>query len=86
MLTFSEKVYKVVSRIPRGKVLTYAQVAQRAGNKKAYRAVGNIMNRNPYSKEKVPCHRVVRSDGTIGGYNKGAALKKKLLEKEGVSL
>jgi O-6-methylguanine DNA methyltransferase len=77
---FSEKVLSIVENIPRGKVLTYKQVAHLAGNPKAYRAVGNILNKN-YDK-KIPCHRVIRSDGKIGGYNRGAKLKLALLKKE----
>ncbi len=80
--SFAEKVYAVVAKIPRGKTLTYAEVARRAGRPKAYRAVGNIMNKNPDTK-KVPCHRVVRSDGTPGGYAWGAAKKIALLRREG---
>jgi methylated-DNA-[protein]-cysteine S-methyltransferase len=82
MKTFTEKVYAVVAKIPRGKTLTYKQVAERAGNPRAYRAVGNIMNKNPDTK-KVPCHRVVRSDGDTGGYASGRAKKIALLRSEG---
>ncbi|MGD0977009.1 MAG: MGMT family protein [Minisyncoccia bacterium] len=77
---FSEKVLSIVENIPRGKVLTYKQVARLTGNPKAYQAVGNILNKN-YDK-KIPCHRVVRSDGKVGGYNRGAKLKSALLKKE----
>jgi O-6-methylguanine DNA methyltransferase len=80
--TFKEKVYAVVAKIPRGKTLTYKEVARRAGSPNAYRAVGNIMNKNPDTK-KVPCHRVVRSDGDTGGYAYGRAAKIALLKKEG---
>ena len=80
MRTFSEKVKSVVAGIPRGKTLTYAEVARRAGNPLAYRAVGNILNKN--HNQKIPCHRVVRSDGTIGGYNRGRKKKKELLLRE----
>ena len=82
MATFKEKVYAVVAKIPRGRTMTYAEVARRAGSPRAYRAVGNIMNKNPDTK-KVPCHRVVRSDGTPGGYASGAKMKIALLKKEG---
>jgi methylated-DNA-[protein]-cysteine S-methyltransferase len=82
MITFKEKVYAVVSKIPRGKTMTYKEVARRAGSPHAYRAVGNIMNRNPDMK-KVPCHRVVRSDGDTGGYARGRAKKIALLKHEG---
>ena len=80
MKTFSEKVKEVVKKIPIGKTLTYKQVATKAGNKKASRAVGNILNKN--YDPSIPCHRVVRSDGKIGGYNRGVDKKKKILEKE----
>lgn len=80
-LTFNRRVYNVLKRIPKGKVLTYKEVAMRAGNAKAYRAVGNILNKNYDSK--IPCHRVIRSDGKTGGYNKGERKKRSILSKEG---
>ncbi len=80
--TFSEKVRDVVRKIPKGKTLTYKEVAKKAGNEKAVRAVGNILNKN-YDKD-IPCHRVIRSDGNIGGYNRGAKIKIEILKKEGV--
>jgi len=79
--TFADKVREVVKQIPKGKVLTYAEVAKKAGNAKAFRAVGNILNKN-YDKT-IPCHRVIRSDGTLGGYNRGGVVKRDLLIKEG---
>ncbi|MBP6858232.1 MAG: MGMT family protein [Candidatus Pacebacteria bacterium] len=79
--TFTEKVFSVVCKIPRGKVLTYKQVAVKAGRPAAARAVGNILNTN--YDPKIPCHRVVRSDGKTGGYNRGVAKKVKILKKEG---
>lgn len=82
MRSFTEKVYAVVAAIPRGKTMTYGEVARRAGNRKAARAVGNIMHNNPDTK-KVPCHRVVRSDGTVGGYARGTKKKIELLHREG---
>lgn len=82
--TFRDKVYAVVKRIPKGSVLTYAEVAKKAGKPKAYRAVGNILNQN--YDPKIPCHRVVRSDGKTGGYNRGSQNKKKILKKEGVKM
>ncbi|MEK7507520.1 MAG: MGMT family protein [Patescibacteria group bacterium] len=60
--------------------MTYKEVASRAGRPKAYRAVGNILNSNYYSD--IPCHRVVRSDGKVGGYNRGARKKLLMLWKE----
>lgn len=79
-LTFRDRVFDVVRHIPKGKTLTYAEVAQKAGSPRAYRAVGNILTTN-YNPE-IPCHRVVRSDGTSGGYNRGESMKKKILEQE----
>ncbi|HRY91332.1 MAG TPA: MGMT family protein [Candidatus Gracilibacteria bacterium] len=79
--SFKEKVYAVVRKIPRGQVLTYKQVAALAGNPKASRAVGNLMNKN-YAQD-IPCHRVIRSDNKIGGYNRGTLNKVKILINEG---
>ncbi|MCX6762993.1 MAG: MGMT family protein [Candidatus Moranbacteria bacterium] len=87
MPTFSKKVIRIVAKIPKGKTLAYKQVATRAGNPEAARAVGNILNRY-YSecvknkKLTIPCHRVIRSDGQIGGYAKGEKEKRELLQKE----
>ena len=80
-MTFKEKVYSVVKTIPRGKVLTYKEVARRVGSARAYRAVGNVLNKNV--DPKVPCHRVIRSDGKIGGYRGGNTSKVKILKMEG---
>ena len=79
---FKNKVYSIVRKIPRGKVLTYKMVAKLAGSPRAWRAVGNILNKN--RDRKIPCHRVIRSDGKIGGYNKGSKQKFALLKKEGM--
>ena len=84
METFSEKVYEVVRKIPKGQTLTYKQVAVLAGSPQAFRAVGNILTKN-YNPD-IPCHRVVRSDGQTGGYNRGSLNKKKLLQQEGVKV
>ena len=81
MTSFSKKVYAVVKRIPKGRTLTYKQVAAKAGRPKAYRAVGNILNKNHSSA--IPCHRVIRSDGSLGGYNRGAKNKRTILMREG---
>lgn len=81
MKTFTEKVYDVVKEIPKGKVLTYKEVAKKAGSFKASRAVGNILNKN--FDPSIPCHRVICSDGKLGGYNKGAKNKIKILKTEG---
>ncbi len=80
--TFTEFVKYVVRRIPQGKVLTYKQVATRAGSPGASRAVGSIMKAN--HDKTVPCHRVILSDGKVGEYNRGGPSKKlALLKKEG---
>ncbi len=82
MKTFKEKVLAVVRKIPKGNMMTYKQVAIRAGNPGAARAVGTFMKNN--YDETVPCHRVIRSDGGIGDYNRGGrAAKIHLLLKEG---
>lgn len=80
MSSFQEKILSVVRRIPKGNVLTYGEVARRAGNPRAARAVGNILNKN--YNPKIPCYRVIRSDGKPGGYNRGSDRKKELLERE----
>jgi methylated-DNA-[protein]-cysteine S-methyltransferase len=82
MTSFQEEIYGIVSKIPKGKVLTYKEVAQLVGRPKAYRAVGNILNKN--YDPAIPCHRVVRSDGKLGGYNRGIQNKKSILLKEGI--
>ncbi len=79
--TFSESVYDAVRSIPKGKTLTYKEVALRAGSPNAFRAVGNILNKN--YNTAVPCHRVVRSDGKAGGYNRGKEKKIEILKEEG---
>lgn len=95
MTIFQNKVYRVVSKIPKGKVLTYKKVASLAGHFKAWRAVGNLLNKNKnlyppkfsnktLASKKIPCHRVMRSDGKIGGFNRGTKEKLTLLRKEGV--
>jgi len=84
--TFYSKIYRVVKKIPKGKVLTYKQVAKLAGSPKAYRAVGSAMRLNPDIKN-IPCHRVVGSDGKMHGYSAGQGIKTKikLLKKEGIA-
>ncbi len=80
---FKKNVIEVVSHIKKGDVMTYKEVAEKAGNKNASRAVGNIMAAN--QDKNIPCHRVVKSDGAIGMYNglRGES-KEALLRKEGV--
>ena len=82
---FARRVYKTVAQIPKGQTLTYRQVAALAGNPKACRAVGNILNKN--RDPRVPCHRVIRSDGSPGGYAFGGeSAKSKILHEEGGTL
>lgn len=82
MTQFEEKIYDIVRKIPKGSILTYKEVAKLVGSPRAYRSVGNALNKNPFAPN-VPCHRVIRSDGEIGGYAKGSKMKTKLLKKEG---
>jgi len=77
---FKEKVYYLVKQISRGQVMSYQQLAEKIGHPKAYRAVGHALNQN--TDAKIPCHRVIRSDGKIGGYSRGTKTKEKLLKKE----
>ena len=81
---FQEKVYNLCKKIPKGKVTTYKIIAEKLGTK-AYRAVGNALNKNPYWP-KVPCHRVVNSNGFIGGFARGIKNKIKLLKKENIEI
>ncbi len=83
-ISFKEKVYEVVKKIPKGKVMTYEMVAKLAGRPRSWRAVGNILNKSATWRTKIPCHRVIKSDGEIGGYRYGTKRKIALLKKEGV--
>jgi methylated-DNA-[protein]-cysteine S-methyltransferase len=81
---FQKKVWKALLTIPKGEVRTYSWVATKIGTPKAVRAVGSAVAKNPLAP-KVPCHRVIRKDGSLGGYSGpgGLAKKKQLLKKEG---
>lgn len=81
MTKFQEKIYEIASKIPKGETMTYKEVAIKAGRPKAYRAVGNILNKN--RNPAVFCHRVIRSDGQPGGYAWGVSKKLALLKREG---
>lgn len=81
---FESRVYQTIKRIPEGKVLTYKEVAERLGNAKLSRAVGSALNKN--RDRKVPCHRVIRSDGNVGGYNRSSREKIRLLRAEGIKI
>ena len=84
MKSFNERCYQVLKKVPRGKVTTYQEIAK-VLKSKAYRAVGNAMNRNPHAPQ-VPCHRVVRSNGEVGGFASGTKNKISMLKKEGVEI
>ena len=81
-LSFNERCYALLLKVPKGRVTTYKAIAEALGTK-AYQAVGNAMNRNP-NPVTVPCHRVVNSDGQLGGYAFGTERKIELLIAEGV--
>ena len=82
---FENKVYEICRKIPKGKVSTYKLISEKLGIR-AYRAVGNALNKNPYTHKKVPCHRIVNSNGLIGGFAAGVNNKKRILEKEGIEV
>ena len=83
-MSFNQKVWALTARVPSGRVTTYGEVARALGTR-AYRAVGNALNRNPYAPT-VPCHRVVGSNGALTGFAGGLAKKRRLLAAEGVPL
>ncbi len=80
---FTEDVYEIVKKIPKGKVMIYSDVAKAIGKPKSARAVGNALGRNK-NLVVIPCHRVLRSDGSLGGYAGGIKKKISLLQEEGV--
>ena len=82
---FEKKVYKKLKNIPGGRVVSYGGLAKACGRPGAARAVGNALNRNPFAPV-VPCHRVVCSNGLVGGYAHGIEKKIELLRKEGVEV
>ena len=84
---FQLKVWKYLKTIPKGQLKTYSQVAKAIKKPKAVRAVANAIGKNPYAP-KIPCHRVIKSDGSLGGYSGkgGINTKRKLLKLEGISI
>ena len=80
---FEKKVLQIVKKIKKGKLSTYQLVAQAVGHPLAWRAVGNALNKNPHAPT-IPCHRVIKSNGEIGGYAQGSHQKKKILRQEGI--
>tara|TARA_B000000557_G_C20796943_1_gene453662 strand:- start:411 stop:710 length:300 start_codon:yes stop_codon:yes gene_type:complete len=83
-MTFNQKCYELLSKIPSGKIVTYKQIANKL-NTKAYRAVGNAMAKNP-NPIIVPCHRVIKSNGSVGDYILGVKRKINLLKNEGLTI
>ena len=84
MKSFNERCYDLLRKVPKGRITTYKEIAK-ALKTKAYRAVGNAMNKNPYAPE-VPCHRVIKSNGEVGGFASGIKKKIEMLKKEGVEV
>ena len=80
---FQQKVWRAMQKIPKGETRSYAWIARKIGRPKAVRAVANACGANPYPI-RIPCHRVIRSDGSLGGFTGGVKLKRKLLAKEGI--
>ncbi len=84
-MKLEEKVYKKLLEVPKGKITTYGELAKAIGLKNGQRVIGKIMNKNPYPVI-VPCHRVIKSDGKIGGYAWGEKVKAKMLSNEGMKI
>ena len=84
-MTLSTKVYRKLLQVPKGKVTTYGELAKAVGLKNGQRIIGMIMKKNPYPVI-VPCHRVVKSDGKIGGYAYGERVKSRMLTNEGIKI
>lgn len=84
-MNLDEKIYKKLLEVPKGKITTYGELAKAVGFTNGQRAVGKIMNKNPYPVI-IPCHRVVKSNGHIGGYAYGEEIKKNMLKKEGIKI
>ena len=82
---FQVKVWTFLKKIPKGTVKSYSQVAKAVGKPRAIRAVANAIGKNPYPP-LIPCHRVIRSDGSLGGYSGKGGIKTKISSKEGLSL
>ena len=82
-MNIDKKIYKKLLEVPKGKITTYGELAKAVGLKNGQRAVGKIMNKNPYPVI-IPCHRVVKSDGKVGGYAYGEEIKSDMLTREGI--
>ena len=84
-MNLDEKIYKKLLEVPKGKITTYGELAKAVGFTNGQRAVGKIMNKNPYPVI-IPCHRVVKADGKIGGYAFGEEIKEHMLKNEGIQI
>jgi methylated-DNA-[protein]-cysteine S-methyltransferase len=84
-LNLDKKIYIKLLEVPKGKITTYGELAKAVGLKNGQRAVGKIMNKNPYPVI-IPCHRVVKSDGKVGGYAYGEEIKSDMLTREGIEI
>lgn len=84
-MNLDKKIYKKLLEVPKGKITTYGELAKAVGLKNGQRAVGKIMNKNPYPVI-IPCHRVVKSDGKVGGYAYGEEIKSDMLTREGIEI
>lgn len=82
---FANQLYTLLKKVPKGRVTTYGALAKAAGRPRASRAVGNTLNANPFAPQ-VPCHRVVRSNGEVGGFASGTDKKIRILKNEGVAV
>jgi methylated-DNA-[protein]-cysteine S-methyltransferase len=84
-LNLEHEIYKKLLQVPKGKVTTYSELAKAVGLKNGQRAIGKIMNKNPFPVI-IPCHRVILSNGKIGGYAWGEKIKTNMLSKEGIKI
>lgn len=84
-MNLEQQVYKKLTQVPQGKVTTYGELAKAVGLKNGQRVIGQIMKKNPYPVI-IPCHRVVKSDSTVGGYAYGGDIKTNMLQKEGLKI
>ena len=84
-MNLEQQVYKKLIQVPQGKITTYGELSKAVGLKNGQRVIGQIMKKNPYPVI-IPCHRVVKSDGTVGGYAYGGDIKTNMLQKEGIKI
>jgi len=84
-MSLEQQVYKKLTEVPQGKITTYGELAKAVGLKNGQRVIGQIMKKNPYPAI-IPCHRVVMSDGKVGGYAYGGDVKTNMLRKEGIQI